>query len=173
MTEKRQEKQWKHRVGVLGLAPCRDCRRWKIAGTFSPHVVWSSLARTDNHRFLAPCEKVHMRTHTHTLLLKLAYRIGSWSVLNVKKKNKHSTWKDRSAVELGKLAVDATHSLIWSKVLNVQFWLIRHQVIPSRESRAIAPVEIKISQGYRAIVPVDMKKQKVRNCRAIVPGEIK
>ena len=60
------------------------------AGTFHPHVVWSSLARTDNHGFLAPCmfenetgngvqsgrsfTSVQM-FHTHTHLYRKAFRI--------------------------------------------------------------------------------------------------
>ena len=28
----------------------------KLQVRFHPHVVWSSLARTDNHGFLAPCK---------------------------------------------------------------------------------------------------------------------
>ena len=43
---------------------------------FHPHAVWSSLARTDSHGFLAPCELVKTNqkfyicsddTHTHSL----------------------------------------------------------------------------------------------------------
>ena len=56
---------------VLSLAGCYDSvRKNEMQVRLHPHVVWSSLARTDNHRFLAPCfeEVLHLfrcSTHTH------------------------------------------------------------------------------------------------------------
>ena len=39
------------------------------------------------------------------------------------KRHQQFTWEERRSVEFGKLAADATHALIWSWVLKVQFWL--------------------------------------------------
>ena len=44
--------QLKNGMVVLGLATSHHKEN---AGTFSPHTVWSSLARTDSDGFLAPC----------------------------------------------------------------------------------------------------------------------
>ena len=65
-----------------------------------------------------PLRDKHKHTHTH--LLKLT-GLSNWVVectRRAEKKNKHSNWEERRAVELGKLAADATHALIWSWVLS-------------------------------------------------------
>ena len=55
-----------------------------------PHVVWSSLARTDDHGFLAPCNwsftSVQMfHTHTHTRLsMMVPKRIDFWCYIHKK-----------------------------------------------------------------------------------------
>ena len=57
---------------VLGLAGCHWRKIGKLQVRFHPHAVWSSLARTDSHGFLAPCSIIYwiftsiQMVHTHT-----------------------------------------------------------------------------------------------------------
>ena len=62
---------------VLGLATSHD-GKYKVQVRFHPNVVWSSLARTDNHGFLAPCE-----TTKHVLLHSLIGKFDRIEILHL------------------------------------------------------------------------------------------
>ena len=66
----RQDGSW------VGHVPWRKIK--KVQVRFHPHVVWSSLARTDNHGFLAPCE-----TTKHVSLYSLIGKFDRIEVLHL------------------------------------------------------------------------------------------
>ena len=46
----------------------------KLQVRFHPHAVWSSLARTDSHGFLAPCSKMDIEVETAVEVDKVSRR---------------------------------------------------------------------------------------------------
>ena len=57
--------RWKNDAPVLGLAGCHWRQIGKLQVRFHPHAVWSSLARTDRHGFLAPCCEIQIQKEKH------------------------------------------------------------------------------------------------------------
>ena len=62
---------------VLGLAGCHWRKIGKLQVRFHPHAVWSSLARTDSHGFLPPCNILKFYIYTHGTHTHTPHRSGA------------------------------------------------------------------------------------------------